>query len=121
MVSDVLQCPPCRAFTPMLAKLYKKLTEDKKNVEVVFVSSDRSEESFGQYLDTMPWLAVPFGDPRIDQIKNLFAIDGIHISLSQSYQDIIMFVQFLSLLVSCIFITHLTLVLVTTMMDLHNM
>lgn len=70
-------CPPCRAFTPMLAKLYKKLTEDKKNVEVVFVSSDRSEESFGQYLDTMPWLAVPFGDPRIDQIKNLFAVDGI--------------------------------------------
>ena len=63
----------------MLAKLYKKLKEDKKNVEMVFVSSDRSEESFGQYLDSMPWLAVPFGDSRVDQMKNLFAVDGIQI------------------------------------------
>lgn len=100
MVSDVLQCPPCRAFTPMLAKLYKKLTEDKKNVEVVFVSSDRSEESFGQYLDTMPWLAVPFGDPRIDQIKNLFAIDGIHISVTKllRYHHVCSIPQFISIL-----------------------
>lgn len=48
-------------------------------MEIVFVSSDRSEESFDQYFNTMPWLAVPFGDSRVDKMKNLFAVDGIYL------------------------------------------
>ena len=37
-------CPPCRAFTPKLAKVYDELKEAKKDFEVVFVSSDSGEE-----------------------------------------------------------------------------
>ncbi|XP_060065833.1 nucleoredoxin-like [Ylistrum balloti] len=70
-------CPPCRAFTPELIKRYDQLESDGKHIEVVFVSSDRSEESFSSYLETMPWWAIPFGDSRTEQLKDIFGVDGI--------------------------------------------
>ena len=40
-------CPPCRSFTPELAKTYSLLTEtQQKNFEIVFVSSDNDESGF---------------------------------------------------------------------------
>ncbi|KAG9408464.1 hypothetical protein AC1031_021701 [Aphanomyces cochlioides] len=51
--------PPCRQFTPLLAKYYKTLQDQGKQFEVVFVSSDRDEESFEDYFNEMPWFAVP--------------------------------------------------------------
>ena len=40
-------CPPCRSFTPELAKTYKLLTEEQqKDFEIVFVSSDNDESGF---------------------------------------------------------------------------
>ncbi|XP_067650259.1 paxillin-like isoform X1 [Haliotis asinina] len=70
-------CPPCRHFTPELLRLYEKLREDGKSFEVVFVSSDRSADSFEQYYSTMPWLALPFGDPRVHYLTTQFGIAGI--------------------------------------------
>ncbi|XP_070571556.1 nucleoredoxin-like [Ptychodera flava] len=70
-------CPPCKAFTPVLVEIYNKLKGENKQVEVIFNSSDRSEESFDQYFSTMPWLAVPYGDPRIKQLSKLFQVSGI--------------------------------------------
>lgn len=54
-------CPPCRGFTPKLAEFYKKL-HTEKNFEIVFVSSDKSEDEFQKYHKEMPWLALPFAD-----------------------------------------------------------
>merc|ERR1711912_135527 len=45
-------CPPCRAFTPTLADKYKAKT---KNAEIVFVSGDKSDDSFQEYYKEMPW------------------------------------------------------------------
>ncbi|KAL3856812.1 hypothetical protein ACJMK2_011529 [Sinanodonta woodiana] len=70
-------CPPCRAFTPQLMETYTKLTCDGRKFEVVFVTSDRSQESFDQYCSTMPWLSVPFDDSRLEELKKLFGVDGI--------------------------------------------
>lgn len=54
-------CPPCRKFTPMLAKLYQDLNDEKKKkFEIVFVSSDEDEPSFKEYFQTMPWKALPY-------------------------------------------------------------
>eukprot|EP01098_Paradermamoeba_levis_P015256 TRINITY_DN762_c0_g1_i2.p1 TRINITY_DN762_c0_g1~~TRINITY_DN762_c0_g1_i2.p1 ORF type:complete len:222 (+),score=50.95 TRINITY_DN762_c0_g1_i2:67-732(+) len=55
-------CPPCRGFTPVLAKLYNQVKADGNNFEVVFVSSDSDEGSFAAYHSEMPWLALPFSD-----------------------------------------------------------
>ncbi|XP_014206907.1 nucleoredoxin-like [Copidosoma floridanum] len=53
-------CPPCKAFTPQLIDTYQRIRERGHNFEVIFVSSDRSEESYKTYTDTMPWLRIPF-------------------------------------------------------------
>merc|ERR1719160_2204243 len=51
-------CPPCRGFTPKLAEWYTAGLKDK--MEIIFVSSDRDEASFNDYLKEMPWLALPY-------------------------------------------------------------
>lgn len=70
-------CPPCRGFTPVLATVYNKLKEQGKAFEVIFVSSDRSEESFNEYYDEMPWLSIPYGDKRKKHLSTHFKIEGI--------------------------------------------
>lgn len=57
-------CPPCRAFTPKLVEFYNgiKSSEKGNSFEMVFISSDRDQESFSEYFKEMPWLALPFED-----------------------------------------------------------
>jgi nucleoredoxin len=70
-------CPPCRGFTPMLADFYKEVNKGEKAIEIVFVTSDKDEESFREYFATMPWRAIPFGDPKISELKSKYGISGI--------------------------------------------
>ncbi len=70
-------CPPCRNFTPVLAELYKKWNANGKQIEIIFVTSDRDEKSFNEYFATMPWLAIPFGDPSIKVWKTKCEVSGI--------------------------------------------
>lgn len=53
-------CPPCRGFTPKLVDFYNKF--QNRNLEIVFVSSDKDEEQFTEYFQEMPWCALPFED-----------------------------------------------------------
>ena len=71
-------CPPCRGFTPKLAEWYKKFTQSEvgKNFEVVFVSSDRDEDSFKEYYAEMPWLALPFAD-RDRKVSLIFTCEDV--------------------------------------------
>lgn len=78
-------CRPCVNFTPRLISIYQKIKEqmlvdgdqDGEDFEIVFVSSDRDQASFDSYFDTMPWLALPFGDPNIKQLVKHFDVKGI--------------------------------------------
>ncbi|KAF4366127.1 hypothetical protein F8388_014845 [Cannabis sativa] len=70
-------CGPCRSFTPKLVELYNEVAS-KEELEVVFVSSDRDDESFNAYFSEMPWLAIPFSDPdTIKRLKESFSVRGI--------------------------------------------
>ncbi len=44
---------------------------------VVFCSSDSDSESFNEYYASMPWSAIPFGDSRIQKLKDAAGIQGI--------------------------------------------
>jgi nucleoredoxin len=55
-------CPPCRAFTPVLAEYHKTVRARGIKFDVVFVSSDKSEEESADYYNGMPWLIVPYVD-----------------------------------------------------------
>merc|ERR1719408_353863 len=69
-------CPPCRSFTPKLVEAYKDHLQ-AKGLEVIFVSSDKDTKSFTDYFGTMPWLAIPHGDPRKGKLSKLFSVQGI--------------------------------------------
>lgn len=64
-------CPPCRKFTPQLVEFYNAHREANPNFEIVFVSSDRDENSQENYIieDEMPWPAVEFDDARDETIR----------------------------------------------------
>ncbi|XP_071481380.1 nucleoredoxin-like [Diadema antillarum] len=70
-------CPPCRNFTPELVKTYNKLKEDGRDFEIIFITWDRAEESFTKYFQDMPWLAIPYGDPRVAELAKVFQVAGI--------------------------------------------
>merc|ERR1719409_577581 len=71
-------CPPCRGFTPQLAKCYKD-SYSAKGLEVVFVSSDRDEPSFKSYFgEERPWLALPYSARDIKaKLSKKYKVSGI--------------------------------------------
>lgn len=71
-------CPPCRKFTPKLKSVYDELKGRGEDFEVIFVSSDRDQESFEEYYGSMPWLALPFNDNKSARsLSHYFDIEGI--------------------------------------------
>lgn len=71
-------CPPCKQFTPKLVSFYNRRKEmGHDDFEIIFVSSDKDKTQFEDYFGEMPWLSLPFGDPRKDGLSNRFEIEGI--------------------------------------------
>jgi thiol-disulfide isomerase/thioredoxin len=71
-------CPPCRAFTPVLAESYRTITGSGKSFEVVFVSSDQSESQFKEYYAEMPWVALPFSATAAkSKLSSKYGVNGI--------------------------------------------
>lgn len=71
-------CPPCRGFTPKLIKYYNdRKSAGFNDLEIVFASSDKSESEFNTYYGEMPWLSLPFKDPRIEKLSSRFKVEGI--------------------------------------------
>jgi nucleoredoxin len=78
-------CPPCQRFTPKLVTMYKALRVHRQDVEIVFLSSDKSEAEFHDYFSTMPWLALPYdqrsvktrlsGKFKVEEIPTLICLD----------------------------------------------
>jgi len=71
-------CPPCRKFTPVLSQKYRALKEAGKNVEIVFVSSDRDEASFDEYHNSMTFLGLPYeARAAKNTLSKHFKVEGI--------------------------------------------
>ena len=69
-------CPPCRSFTPNLVKFRDK---NKKNFEVVFVSSDRSPKAQMDYMKEagMKWYTLPHRSDEANALAKKFEVRGI--------------------------------------------
>ncbi len=72
-------CGPCRGFTPVLAASYERIKREAGGaLEIVFVSADRDEGAFDEYLAHMPWLAVPYADEaRRSALNRALGVRGI--------------------------------------------
>jgi len=71
------RCPPCRSFTPILSEFYNECAKPM-GLEIIFVSSDRDEESFRAYFSKMPWLALPLEAQQIrNELSSAMHVRGI--------------------------------------------
>lgn len=73
-------CGPCRGFTPVLSKWYTDFTtaHPDKKLSIVFVSSDRTQEDFTKYHETMSFYALPFSERDLKgQISAKYGVRGI--------------------------------------------
>jgi len=72
-------CGPCRAFTPDLVKWYKRNKNENPHFELIFVSSDRSEEDMAAYMkeDDMAWPALDFNKNKSNRTLTQYAGNGI--------------------------------------------
>lgn len=72
-------CAPCRAFLPTLVREYGKIKEEKTSddFEIVFVSVDKDQSSYDEYLSGMPWLALPLEDARKESLMKKMKIRAI--------------------------------------------
>ena len=74
-------CPPCRQFTPVLARIYTEARQaglaDK--LEVIFVSSDRSQTDMINYMKESHggWCALPQDAPESQTLSSMFGVRGI--------------------------------------------
>ena len=71
-------CAPCRDLLPQLGSVYSSERSRQANVEVVFVSSDKSEEEFKKYHSLMPFPAVPFASRDLkDRVSQAYGVSGV--------------------------------------------
>ena len=69
-------CPPCRSFTP---KLVKFRDANKKDFEVVFISSDRSPKAQMDYMkgSKMKWYTMPHRSDAANALSKKYEVRGI--------------------------------------------
>ena len=67
-------CPDCVPFVARLGEMYECLNEDGKQLEIVFVSSDRDASSMAAYMKAKHpnWLAVAYDDAARNDWKRKF-------------------------------------------------
>nr|AZL94444.1 transposase [Nephromyces sp. MMRI]AZL94445.1 transposase [Nephromyces sp. MMRI] len=71
-------CPPCRRFSPQLSLIYRQAVQLNKSIEIIFISRDRDEITFGEYHGSMPWLAMPFAEqPRVQELSVKYSVQSI--------------------------------------------
>lgn len=72
-------CPPCRSFSPVLVDTYNQIKKNGGEFEILFVSSDRSEDAMFEYMEElkMPWLAVDHKSSEADDLKEKYEVRGI--------------------------------------------
>lgn len=70
-------CLPCRKFTQDLVNAYNKHMIHKK-CQIIFISSDRNDACFKEYMKEMPWVAVPFKSREVKaRLSSKYGVRGI--------------------------------------------
>ena len=74
---SALWCPPCIGFNPVILDFYKKVNKEQKNFEIIMCSLDEDEDDFKQYLNKLPFPAIDYSDPKLEELSSAFEIETI--------------------------------------------
>lgn len=72
-----LWCPPCQEFYPIIENFYKKANEKEKQIEFVLCSLDEDEDDFKEFLKKIPFSAIDYNDPKLEDLISVFQVEGI--------------------------------------------
>ena len=65
---------PAKIFSKDLIKLYNQMNEGEKIFEIIEVSFDRNENDFKNHISQFPWKFIPFGDNKINELKEKYNV-----------------------------------------------
>lgn len=69
-------CKYCKEFTPLLIKNYLNILAN--NMDIVFISSDKSKEQYDKYRATQPWQSIEYEEKDIRlKLRETFDIKTI--------------------------------------------
>lgn len=68
-------CKWCKVFVPLLEEKYSHLKS--RNIEIVLVASDKSEEAFDDYSKCQSWPRLSYDDSRRKELRDLLDIKTI--------------------------------------------
>jgi thiol-disulfide isomerase/thioredoxin len=66
-------CKWCKDFMPLVKEIYPYL----KDIEILFVGSDKTEETFIEYSKDHPWSTIPYNDPMRVKARSLYDVTTI--------------------------------------------
>lgn len=71
-------CKPCEGFLELLFSVSKKVKERAPSfLDVFLVPGDREKPSYDEYLNRCPFFTLPFNDPRISLLNQMFGVSSI--------------------------------------------
>ena len=60
-----------------LKNFYTDANLEERSIEVVLVSSDRSQEEWQQHHASMPWVSLEYGDPTADKLRAKYDVRSV--------------------------------------------
>ena len=62
-------CNPCEILAKELIEIYNEINEGIRNVEIIQINFERDEISYKNNISDKPWVFLPYGDNRGNDLK----------------------------------------------------
>lgn len=72
-------CPPCEQFLQVIKDFYSEVNIDQKLIEVLYISSDKTEADFKETYAKMPWMTVSYSNALHKNLISKYEITGVPI------------------------------------------
>ena len=71
-------CPPCRKFTPILSTFYEDMDDYYDDIEIIYISSDKTQNEFNEYWEHMTFPALSYYDrEKKEELTKLYEVKQI--------------------------------------------
>ena len=70
-------CPPCKHMMQPLKNFYTDVNLQERTLELIMVSSDRTQEEWKRSHSVMPWMSLPWDEARANALREKFQIFAV--------------------------------------------
>ena len=58
-----------------MLEFYQAVNSKEKRFEIIYIPFEETKVQYDEFISTMPWLCLPYKDPKIKQIQDFFKIN----------------------------------------------